>query len=459
MREQLVPIPHERLCEDVYSAMTRICGVFVLAVCGGLVGCGGGGGGDLPPDDQTRIITPAGGVHPYHDGALVLTVPPGAVNQNASVRAGKATIDALPLRPANLIHIPGSQYTLTPRNFALPVGVGVKFLPLDLPTGVTLESLKLCRAPRGGTWQETDNQSLDAAQAVLSGETSSFSDFTIFGSTTPPAYVLWWDTEADQLAGVSLANGAVTGLLSLSENQPVYIARPYSVSTNTGWVGVGPSLSGLGGGTFFAQYYLNGFIQQSNPLLAIPTSEVLVSATNDTDGTLVAITNTSAGTRIYRTQNQVLQLYASLDGIQADSAKTVPAGNAIMATGKELSTGKYVLVNASLAGGYTKVISGMAWAGGVVVSPDGATVTFAGTNDVSDGTEIVRCSFQGTNQVVLLDDGAANSEPRYLSDGSLVCRGFADSTWSLKQLPAGGDVWSTITTLGNEFRIVGDAAN
>lgn len=433
----------------------------ILILVGGILaaGCGGGGGSDAPPDEHTRIITPAGGDHAYHDGALVLTVPPGAVSQNVSVRAGKATIDALPLRPAGLVHVPGTQYSLTPRNFALPVTVGVRFLPLDLPSGVTLESLKLCRAPRGGTWQETDNQVLDAAGAVMRGETNSFSDFTIFGSSSPPAYVLWWDTEANQLAGVSLSNGSVSDLLDLSSNQPVYIARPYSVSTNTGWIGVGPSYSGLGGGTFFAQYYQGGMIQQSNPLLAIPTNEVLVSATNDTDGTLVAVTNTAAGTRIYRTQNQVLQLYASLDGIQADSAKTVPGGNAIMATGKDLSTGKYVLVNASLAGGYTKVISGMAWAAGVVVSPDGATVTFAGTNDVADGTEIVRCSFQGTNQVVLLDDGAINSEPRYLSDGSLVCRGYVEPTWSLKRMPSGGGAWTTITTVGSEFRIVGDAAN
>lgn len=439
--------------------MDRITGLFALFLLGGLVGCGGGGGSDLPPDEHTRIVTPAGGEHVYHEGRFVLSVPAGAVNQNVSVRAGQTTIDAQPLRPANLVHVPGTQYTLTPRNFSLPVTVGVKFLPLDLPTGLSLESLKLCRAPRGGSWLETDNQSMDAGQAVLRGETDSFSDFTIFGSVNPPAYVLWWDTSANQLAGVSLTNGAVSGLLTLSENQPVYLARPYSVGTNSGWIGVGPSFSGLGGGTFFAQYYQNGLIQQSNPLLAIPNNEVLVSASNDTDGTLIAVTNTTAGTRIYRTQNQVLQLFASLDGIQADSAKTVPGTNFLMATGKDLSTGKYVLVNASLTGGYTKVISGMAWAGGVVVSPDGTTVTFAGTNDLADGSEIVRCSFQGTGQVVLLDDGAVNSEPRYLSDGSLVCRGFFDSAWSLKLLPAGGDTWTTITSIGNEFRIVGDAAN
>lgn len=424
-----------------------------------LIGCGGGASG---VKREALRLTEAGGEARFHDGALHVSAPAGFSQRPVTITSSKVPAQIMPLVPANLVHIDGTQFRMSQHTFDQPVRVSIAYLPLSLPDGVDPDSLRLCRAPLGGTWQETDSQIHDYERGVVSGETSRFSDLTVFGtkgSAGPPAFALCLDLGTYQMNAISLSSGDVSDVLGSSSVQPVYIARPFSAGTSTGWVGVGPAFGSVGGGTFFANYYENGILQQQQNLLAISPSERLVYASNDTDGTLIACTNTSTGTIVYRASGGNLVRFAVLNGVLCDSVKTVPGTNLLMATALDLSSQRYVVVQAKLSGGYTEVVGNLDMASGLVVNPANNGVTFAATNPGVGVTSLYSCAFDGTNQQLLLSTGFNVDQPRYLSDGSLIVRtSNGDGTYSLVRRPSGGSFAAVATGLA-PFRIVGDSPN
>lgn len=157
-----------------------------LAMTVALAACGGGSDDAAPPPPAptagTATLDAAGGTVAGAQGASV-TVPPGALQQPATIRIANDSSGAPPLPPE--LAVAGSIWAVTPHGASFDEPVEVR-LPAPTATLQPNQQLAIAKAEPGGAWELMPTQSQDGA---LTTSVTSFSYFAVVTVNYPQALV------------------------------------------------------------------------------------------------------------------------------------------------------------------------------------------------------------------------------------------------------------------------------
>ncbi|MGV3617425.1 MAG: hypothetical protein ACO1SV_19030 [Fimbriimonas sp.] len=135
------------------------------------IGCAGNHGS--LPSNPTWNIRPEGGTFQTASGEARLVVPAGAVSSNRRVTVTK--LATAPTPPTGTTYVPGTGWSFTHVDFALPAS-----LTLTFPTGTPADSVKMYRRADGTTtWNEVPT-TVNAANRTATAAVSSFSSYALF---------------------------------------------------------------------------------------------------------------------------------------------------------------------------------------------------------------------------------------------------------------------------------------
>ncbi|OGW44344.1 MAG: hypothetical protein A2132_03750 [Nitrospirae bacterium RBG_16_43_11] len=153
-----------------------------------LTACGAGSSGGntesgTTSNNESKSISPNGGVVTSSDGKAKIIVPSGALNQSSDI-----TVAAISNQPSGNI---GTAYEFGPdgTTFSQPVTIFISYAETSLPFGVSESDIKLGRVTNN-QWQAITDSAVDTVANVVSGTTTHLSTYGVMAvsiSDTAPS--------------------------------------------------------------------------------------------------------------------------------------------------------------------------------------------------------------------------------------------------------------------------------
>ena len=137
--------------------------------------------GPDPPSEQsenTKTVGPDGGTVTFHEGAVELEVPAGALDEETAITVEPATDF-----PQSGRLVQNTVFDFGPDGLAFtePVQLTIRYAESDIPDGVVEPRLRLFRA-QPDAWQEIAGSASDAAADEVTGEIDGFSVMGVLGA-------------------------------------------------------------------------------------------------------------------------------------------------------------------------------------------------------------------------------------------------------------------------------------
>lgn len=243
-----------------------------MAVFGLLVGWLFACDGDVTGPDERRI-GPAGGTAILANGAIRISVPPGALYEEIwfTVTPGLNV-------PESELYVDGSAWEIGPPGtaFALPATVTITYNPGSVPVGLGEAGLGVFKV-NGGAWSLMANTTANPGSHTASGQISTLGRFGVGGLTVAsmsmtPASAFLAPNDTAALKAIPRASDG----RSLDSRTVVWSSSDPEIASVTG----SGLVTGKAQGTATITASCEQFEAEASVVVTIPTAEVVVSPSN-----------------------------------------------------------------------------------------------------------------------------------------------------------------------------------